>query len=475
MPHAQQNSAPQCPFPTPCQCPAFAKLRQVLPSIDLRCEIERLPLGRQHWVIVFVLAVATLFDGYDVFVPAYVIPYAMGAWRLLPSEAGLMVSSGLVGFMIGSLLNGAFADRIGRKPVLVTALFLAALGNLGNATWADSYPRFLAVRLVTGIGLGAILPLAVTLIHEMAPQRIVNVLLGWVMAGWSIGGVAAALAGLALAPSHGWQALFGVGVLAAPLAALVIWLLPESPRFLLVQGRKREAREVLIRLAPDAAERYAGTELTVHEDRGHEGSFVRLLAPNLRGRTLVVWACSGLSLFSIFGLSSWTPEIMLQRGAAIGASFALGAVLQFAAVLGGLGCGWAADRAGRDRTLVTSWSLGAAAMVALALVPAPALDMAALTVAGFCIMGAQPVLNNRTAALYETEIRSTGAGAQLGVGRLGGILGPYIGGWLQQLFSGSAVLFVFMACALAACALLIRRLDQAVEPGAVRAPSDSRR
>jgi MFS transporter, AAHS family, 4-hydroxybenzoate transporter len=413
-------------------------------------------------VLVILLAVATLFDGYDVFVPTYVIPYAIGAWRLQPSEAGLLVSSGLAGFMIGALLNGAFADRIGRKPVLAAALLLAALGNLANATWVDSYARFLAVRLATGIGLGIILPLAVTLVNELAPRRITNVLLGWVMAGWSIGGVAAALAGLTLAPSHGWHALFAVGVLAAPLAALVAGLLPESPRFLAMQGRQDEARAMLARLASTTPEKYAGIELTIREAAENAGSFAQLLAPGLRDRTLLLWACSGFSLFAIFGLSSWLPEIMLERGAPIRTSFALGGVLQFAAVLGGLGCGWAADRAGRDRTLVASWALGAAAVVALGLVVVPGLDIIFLAIAGFCVMGVQPVLNNRTAALYETRVRSTGVGAQLGVGRLGGILGPYIGGWLQQLFPSSAALFLFMACALIACVLLIRRLERVV-------------
>lgn len=433
----------------------------MIPALDLRAEIERLPFGRLHGVVVAVLGIAMLFDGYDVFVPAYVIPFAMREWRLLPSEAGLLVSSGLVGFMIGALLNGMFADRMGRKPVLAAALLLAAFGNLANAIWVDSYVRFLAVRLVTGIGLGVLLPLAVTLLSELAPRRIANVLLGWVMAGWSIGGVAAAVAGLALAPSNGWRPLFAIGVLAAPLAAIVLALLPESPRFLAMRGRQEETRAVLARLASVRAEQYAGVELTVHEHIEHAGSLAQLLAPHVRGRTLIVWVCSGLSLFSIFGLSSWTPEIMLERGAPIRTSFELAAVLQFAAVLGGLGCGWAADRAGRVRALIGSWGLGAAAVIALALIARPAADVFSLAVAGFCIMGAQTVLNNLTAALYETRIRSTGVGAQLGVGRLGGILGPYVGGWLQQLFPGTAALFLFMACALAACVLLIARIARA--------------
>ncbi len=439
-------------------------------SIGLREEIERLPLGRQHVLIVTVLAFATLFDGYDVFVPSYVIPFAMKAWRLLPSEAGLLVSSGLLGFMIGSLLNGTLADRIGRRPALIASLLVAAAGNLATAAWAGTYGEFLAARLVTGLGLGMILPISVTLINESAPRRTANVLVGWMMAGWSIGGVTAALTGLALAPSQGWHSLFAVGAIAAPLAVLAAALLPESPRYLAIRGRQREVRAVVCRLASSDSERYAQTEFTIAEDTGHRAAFTRLIAPDVRGGTFVVWACSGLSLFSIFGLSSWTPQLMLQRGSAIGASFALSALLQFAAVLGGIGCGWAADRAGRDRTLRMTWWIAAAAVAGLALFSGLAADIVFLSIAGFCVMGAQPVLNNRTAALYETEVRSTGVGAQLGVGRIGGFLGPYIGGWIQQLLPGSAALFLCVACALGGCALCIRLLDDHAAPLRASAP-----
>ena len=436
------------------------RLARVSHSVDLRREIEQLPLGGAHRLIVGVLALATLFDGYDVFVPAYVIPQAMRSWRLVPSEAGLLVSSGLIGFMAGSLVNGALADRIGRKPVLVGALAVAALGNAANALWADSFGRFLAARLITGIGLGMILPLAVTLVNEISPRARTNSLVGWMMSGWSIGGVAAALAGLALAPSHGWTALFGVGALAAPVAALAAVLLPESPRFLAIRGRQRELRAVMARLCAGRAERYREAEFSSGEDAAHRGSFALLLAPAVRRGTLIVWTCSGLSLFAIFGLSSWTPQIMLERGAHIGTSFAYGALLQSAAVVGGIGCGSIADRAGRDRTLLASWLLGAASVAAIALVRLPATDVAALAVAGFFVMGAQTVLNNRTAALYDTEIRSTGVGVELGVGRLGAILGPYIGGWIEQLAPGSAALFLSIAGVLVVCAAFIGMLQR---------------
>ncbi|HTT02404.1 MAG TPA: MFS transporter [Steroidobacteraceae bacterium] len=423
-------------------------------SLELRAEIEQLPFGGRHVLIVIALAAATLFDGYDVFVPGYVIPFATRAWRLLPSEAGLLVSSGLVGFMLGSLVNGASADRLGRRPTLLLALLLAGAGNIATALWGHSFVRFLALRALTGVGLGVILPVTVTLINELAPRRALNLVVGWVMVGWSLGGVAASLAAWALLPALGWPALFALGGLALPLAGVLALVLPESPHFLVVEQRQEAVGRVMSSLYPLNSARYSQAHFSLPEDTAHRGSFARLLTPTLRRSTLIVWLCSALSLFSIFGLSSWTPQIMLERGEAFGASVALGGELQLASLLGGLGCGWAADRRGRATTLLVAWSCGAAAALGLALINLHATNIAFVGLAGFFVPGAQIVLNNRTAALYDTEIRSTGVGAQLGVGRLGGILGPYVGGLLRQVFPGSTALFIFIACALACCALV---------------------
>ena len=129
------------------------------------------------------------------------------------------------------------------------------------------------------------------------------------------------------------------------------------------------------------------------------------------------------------------------------------------AVLGGVGCGWNADRVDRRVVLMVSWLLGAAAILGMAVLNLHWTNIAFISVAGFFIMGAQPVLNNFTASLYETEVRSTGVGTQLGVGRLGGILGPYILGWLQQIYGGAGPMFLAMggAAALSALSLTILR------------------
>jgi AAHS family 4-hydroxybenzoate transporter-like MFS transporter len=434
---------------------------QMATTLDIRSELEKPPVGPRHWTLVLILCFVTLLDGYDTFVPAYVIPYAIQEWHLPPSRAGLLVSSGLIGFMIGSLLVGLIADRIGRKPTLLGGLLIASFFDLVTASQARSFEMFVGLRLLTGLGLGMLLPLAVTLVNEFAPRRATNLLVGCVMIGWSGGGILAALTGLALAPRFGWPALFWVSTLASiPLVIASAFVLRESPRFLAVKDRQPQLRRVMMWLLPGEAHRYVDANFTTTENVKHTGSISRLLAPSVRRSTLIVWLCAACSLFTIFGLSSWVPTSMIQRGETFGASFAFGALLQFMAVLGGVGCGWTADRLERHWVLAASWGIATLAIAGLALVNYHWTNVLFVAIAGFFMMGAQPVLNNFTASLYPTEIKSTGVGIELSVGRLGGILGPYAGGWLKELFPGSRSLglFVAMATAVAVCALSITLL-----------------
>ncbi len=426
--------------------------------MDIRSELERANLGLRHWVVVVLLGLVTLFDGYDTFAPSYVIPYAIKQWHLPPSQAGLLVSSGLVGFMIGSLLVGLIADRIGRKKTLIAGLLIACFFDLMIALQARDFTAFVSLRLLAGLGLGMLLPLCVTLINEFAPRRHTNLLVGMIMIGWSSGGILAAVLGLVLAPTYGWPALFWVDGAALVLALLALAVLRESPRFLALKGLQPQLRKVMTWLVPERATLYADATFTTTEDVRHKGSISRLLEPQVRGSTLIVWFCAACSLFVIFGLSSWVPQTMIQRGESIGSSFAFGALLQFMAVLGGIGCGWAADRFERRGVMAVSWAMTAAAIAGLALVNGHLTNIIFISVAGFFLMGAQPVLNNFTAGLYDTEIKSTGVGVELGVGRMGGILGPYIVGWLKQLYPGSLAMFSAMALSVALCAMAVLAL-----------------
>src|SRR6202047_1397445 len=187
-------------------------------EIDVHEELAGAAIAPLHKILGVLITLITLFDGYDTFNPAYVIHYVVQPWGLLPSQAGLLVSSGLVGFLFGAMGHGMVADRIGRRSTLLAGLWIVNVLTLLTALFATDFVRFWALRLVTGLGLGVLLPLGTTYINELAPQRVSNRFSLWgVTLGWSLGGVFASLVGVFLTPQYGWAILYFLGTLSIPL------------------------------------------------------------------------------------------------------------------------------------------------------------------------------------------------------------------------------------------------------------------
>jgi MFS family permease len=428
--------------------------------IDVREEIANASIGRYHWLIAFLIGMVVFFDGYDTFNPAYVIHYVMKPWHLLPGQAGFLVSSGLIGFMIGALAQGKFSDRYGRRATLLVALWVATIFSLATAVFANSFWSFCGFRLLTGIGLGALLPIGVTYVNEYAPRRFANTFSTWGWAfGWAAGGVVASAIGIFLTPTLGWQALYYVASLSIVLVVVCHVALPESLQFVAMRGQTEGIAAILSRLNPSQSSRYtaSGAQFVFPEPRDRVASVSLLLSARYRKTTLAVWAAAFCILFGILGLTAWVPTAMMQRGETFAASFGFGALIQVMAFVGSLFCGYFADRSEMDRGAMVIWWLGGAVSVGvLALVNIHALNVFCVGAAGFGILGGQNILNNFTAASYDTEVRGTAVGMMLGVGRLGAILGPFSTGLLQQVYPGSFGLFaaIGVAVLLGACAIL---------------------
>ena len=417
--------------------------------IDGNEELAEARLGPLHLQLGALMALLTFFDGYDTFNPAYVIHYVMRPWHLQPSQAGLLVSSGLFGFLIGALAQGPVADRLGRRGTLIGGVWIASLFTLATPLLGNSFGSFCLLRVLTGLGLGVLLPLATTYINELAPRRVANRFSIWgVGLGWALGGTAAGLVGVFLTPGHGWQVLYWVGALSIPLALVLQWLLPESIRFLIVRGRMEEARALLSRLRPERAALYRDAVFRQPAASSAPGSLSVLLSPRYRRTSLTIWLAAFLSLFCIFGLTGWIPTVMIRRGESFGVSFGFGALLQIMSFVGGLCCGYVADRRGSNRVaLAIWWTLGGATMLFLFYAHSHLANVIGITGAGFLVIGPQFVLNNFTAQSYETQLRASAVGTELGMGRVGAILGPFVIGLLQQVFHGPGAVFIAIACA----------------------------
>jgi AAHS family 4-hydroxybenzoate transporter-like MFS transporter len=417
--------------------------------IDVHEELAEAKVGAFHWRLGAIMGLLTLFDGYDTFNPAYVIHYVAGPWGLKAGQAGLLISSGLVGFLIGAALHGVAADRFGRRGTLLAGLWITSVFTLLTAALANSFISFCALRLLTGLGLGVLLPLATTYINELAPRRVANTFALWGVAlGWAAGGTLAGVVGVFATPSLGWQSLYWIGSLSFLLLPFMHVMLPESPKFLVIQGRTAEIRDMLAKLRPERAHVYASATVAADSNEAPKNLILELLRPRYRKTTIAIWASCFLSLFCIFGLSGWIPTVMIQRGETFAASFGFGALMQIMSFIGGIALGHLVDRFGLGRGFLSLWwILGGCAVLTLVFFNVHAVNVTCVAAAGFFIIGAQFVLNNFTAASYETNVRATAVGMELGVGRVGAILGPFVAGALQQNYQSSLPMFVSIGLA----------------------------
>jgi MFS family permease len=418
-------------------------------AIDVHAELEDAKLSAFHWRLGAIMGLLTLFDGYDTFNPAYVIHYVAGPWGLKAGQAGLLISSGLVGFLLGAALHGVAADRFGRRGTLLAGLWITSVFTLLTALLANSFASFCVLRLLTGMGLGVLLPLATTYINELAPRRVANTFSLWGVAlGWAAGGTLAGIVGVFATPALGWQSLYWIGSLSFVLLPFMHLMLPESPKFLVLKGRTAEIREMLAKLRPERADIYASAPIAAGDRQVSGNLILELLQPRYRRTTIAIWVTAFLSLFCIFGLSGWIPTVMIQRGETFATSFGFGALMQIMSFVGGLVLGHLVDRFGRSRGLLGLWwALGGCAVLTLVFFNDHLVNVTCVAAAGFFSIGAQFVLNNFTATAYDTNVRATAVGMELGVGRVGAILGPFVAGALQQTYQSALPMFISIGCA----------------------------
>ena len=434
-------------------------------AVDPVAELGDARLVPYHWVLVGLIILATLFDGYETLVPAYVIHFVIKPWHLAHSEAGFLVSAGLIGFAIGAIGHGPIADKFGRRPTLIAGLVVGGVFSILTAVLAQSFAMFVLLRLLTGVGLGVLMPLGTAYINEFMPRRHSNRLATLGTIGFSAGAVLASVLGIYLTPGRGWHILFWSGGAALPIALLCWLFLPESVQYLTIKNRHAAAALALSRLRPADRQRYQGATFAQARVFPREGAVIKLVtSPRYLRGTIVLWVAAFVVLFDIYGLSGWTPQIMISRGDSFAAGFSFGAILQGMGIVGGLAAALVADRRqGRRGPLLWWLAGGTVSALVVSQLSTTATNIVFIGLSGFFIIGAQFLLNNMCAHSYPTEVRGTGEGLMLGIGRIGGILGPYFGGWLLGWFGGnSAALFVAVAVATAigAIAVVLLRPDR---------------
>ena len=427
---------------------------------DLQIHLDRFDrarLGGFHARLLLLVGLCWLWAAFGVSIIGYVLPPLKSQWGLSSSQEGLIASTGLVGMMIGAVLAGGLADRIGRRQMLaLTMLWLGVFSGL--TALAPGYPALLILRLLAGLGLGAVLPVASTLVSEYSPARYRGSLLVLLNGFWGLGSALAALAGYELVTPYGWQSALLFGALAIASAPAVRILLPESMRFWMSKGRLAEALAAARQIRVTAAE--SAPAPAVPRPAPAAGQPASPFSPPYRGRTAsltILWIALN---FTFQGVFLWLPSILIAGGNSVSQSYLFSLIISLGQVPGTLLAAALADRASRRLTFglcIVFWGI-AVFFFGMSRGPAAVLGWGFLLAVGSG--AAWGLAYPFTTELYPTRMRGFATGWATGVGRVGGILAPYLVGVFIQAGIGEGAIFGMLSAAPVLAALSLASLRQ---------------
>ncbi len=422
-------------------------------TIDVAEFIDRQPVGGFQIKLLLTCAAVLFLDGFDTQAIGYVAPSLAKEWGLTKGALGPVFSAGLFGLMIGALLFGPLADRIGRKKIIIFSTLAFGLGALATA-FVHDVNSLLAIRFLTGLGLGGAMPNAVAMTSEFNPRRRRATMVMIMFCGFSIGAALGGFLAAALIPQFGWRSVFIVGGLAPLLLVPILVLkLPESVRFLALTGRANDRVAQLLGLIGPKAAVAPATLFVVHEPQLAGIPVVHLFSEGRTLVTLLLWVVFFMSLLDIYFLANWLPIVLNDLGASVSAAVAIGTMFQVGGVIGTFVLGSIIDRFS-FRALALVYFIAVFAVGAIGQFGHSVVFVTmAIFAAGFCVVGGQIAANALAAAFYPTAVRATGVGWALGIGRIGSIIGPLVGGALLAAKWSTASVFAAAAGA-ALCAAL---------------------
>ncbi len=407
----------------------------VVGTLDVQVLINTQPLSRYQWRVVLLCFLIVFLDGLDTAAMGFIAPALSQDWGIDRASLGPVMSAALIGMVFGALGSGPLADRFGRKIVLVVAVFLFGVFSLLSA-YSSNIEQLLALRLLTGLGLGAAMPNATTLLSEYTPERLKSLLVTSMFCGFNLGMACGGFVSAKMIPLLGWHSLLMLGgILPLVLAVVLLVWLPESARFLVVRQRGVERiRKVLAPIAP--LEVAAATGFSVPEQAAVQSRnvFKVIFSGTYSAGTLLLWLTYFMGLVIVYLLTSWLPTLLRDSGASLEQSAFIGALFQFGGVLSAVGVGWAMDKFNPHKVIGTAYLLAGvfAWLVGQSLGHVTVLASLVL-LAGMCINGAQSAMPSLAARFYPTQGRATGVSWMLGIGRFGAILGAWAGATLLGL------------------------------------------
>ena len=427
--------------------------------VDVQGFIDEHPFGRFQRLIFFMCFVIVLLDGFDTAAIGFIAPSLLTEWHLAKPDLAPVLSAALFGLAFGALASGPSSDRVGRRSLIVGAVCLFGVACVASA-FSKDIAQLTVLRFVTGIGLGAAMANAVTMMDEFCPTGRRATVTSLMCCGFPLGAALGGLLAAWLVPHAGWRSVLILGGLTPVLhSALLLLKMPESVRFMVANGKSVERiRAVLARISHEAinARGFALTENA--PGTGSNGLGVVLSRSYVIG-SLMLWLAAFMGLLIIYALFNWMPILLKDAGLSLKSATLISALFP----LGGVGavlCGALMDRFNANLVIAACYALAAISLFCIGVTAGNVtLLVPIVLVSGVLMNTAQASMNALAAKFYPTEGRGTGVAWVLGIGRFGGIAGSFLVAELVRSHFSLVGIFAMIAVAgaISCTALLVKQ------------------
>ena len=422
--------------------------------------LDRLPVTPKHKRLLFGSGIGWALDAMDVGLISFIMAALAVHWGITPTESSWLASVGFIGMALGATFGGLLADKFGRRHIFALTLLVYGLAT-GASALATSLTLLIILRFFIGLGLGAELPVASTLISEFAPLKVRGRMVVLLEAFWAVGWILAAVIGTFVvgASESGWRWALAFGMVPAAYALFVRLHLPESVRFLESQGRHEEAEEVVASFEAEANEADIDRSTPAPTYSEEDVTATSIWSRSLRGRTVALWAIWFCVNLSYYGAFIWIPSLLVADGFSLVKSFSFTLIITLAQLPGYAAAAWLIEVWGRRSTLATFLVGSALAAGLYGMAGSEVTIILVGCLLSFFNLGAWGALYAIGPELYPTALRGRGTGAAAGFGRLASILAPLI---VPPLVAAGGVgwLFVLFAAAFAIAALAALSLPE---------------
>lgn len=425
-----------------------------------------------HFILIICLFFIMMFDGYDVVIYGATIPLLKEAWGISDIVAGAISSYTTIGTAIGAVLFGLYADRFGKRRIIILTTFLFSFFTLLSG-FAPSPLFFIVCRIIAGLGFGGVMPNIAALISEYAPAKHRAAIISFIFCGYSVGAMSASFSGQILLQKFGWQPVYWIGGIPLLLLPFVVRIIPESISLLVKQKNIESLVIVLRKIEPTLSKE---VKFTYDEQEQLQKSSVRDLFKNKLGlSTMMFWLSCFCTFILMYSLNTWLPTLMMNAGYDLKSSLIFVAVLQIGAIIGTVIFGNLIQFLGFKRVLIPLYLIGAVSLVLIGFSKNIYIAYGLIALIGAASVGLQNMSNAYVAQYYSVDVRAAALGSTMAFGRIGSIVAPMYMGILltfnlQPQFNFFAI---GIAAILGAIAMGLIRENQADYAGAQQAPTNN--